>query len=180
MYNIFGMLKPQDIVILLKLCGYRNSERPSYSQLAAELDMSASEIHAGVKRLKVSKLLHGSELEEKPSFPAVKEFLIHGFKYSFPSVRGALTRGMPTSYAARPLADQIAAGSEPVPVWPDMLGEVRGIALSPLYRSVPQAARRDPLLYQRLALLDAIRDGRARERKLAEKALIESFSNSDE
>jgi hypothetical protein len=32
---------------------------------------------------------------------------------------------------------------------------------------------RDPALYQLLALVDAIRDGRARERNLAERDLVE-------
>jgi hypothetical protein len=43
--------------------------------------------------------------------------------------------------------------------------------LAPLYKTVPQAALRDPFLYQMLALLDAIRDGRSRERQLAEQEL---------
>jgi hypothetical protein len=45
----------------------------------------------------------------------------------------------------------------------------------PLYKSVPDAAKRDPILYARLAMLDAIRDGRSRERKIAEKKLLESL-----
>jgi len=36
------------------------------------------------------------------------------------------------------------------------------LGLEPLYKSVPQAALRDPILHQFLALVDAIRDGRAR------------------
>jgi hypothetical protein len=36
---------------------------------------------------------------------------------------------------------------------------------------VPDAARSDPKLYELLALVDAIRVGRARERKLAESEL---------
>jgi hypothetical protein len=59
----------------------------------------------------------------------------------------------------------------PPPVWPYAEGNTRGYALAPLYRTVPEAALRDPDLYQLLALADAIRDGRARERSLAEKAL---------
>jgi hypothetical protein len=47
-----------------------------------------------------------------------------------------------------------------------------GIALEPLYKTVPEASLRDPSLYELLALVDAIRDGRARERKIAEKELI--------
>lgn len=46
------------------------------------------------------------------------------------------------------------------------------LGLEPLYKSVPQAALRDPILYQFLALVDAIRDGRARERKIAERELV--------
>ena len=37
---------------------------------------------------------------------------------------------------------------------------------SPLYKNVPTAARRDPKLYELLALVDAIRDGRARDERL--------------
>lgn len=48
---------------------------------------------------------------------------------------------------------------------------MRGYALSPLYRSVPKAVERDPRLYELLALVDAVRDGRARERELAVKEL---------
>jgi len=37
---------------------------------------------------------------------------------------------------------------------------------------VPQAALRDPSLYHFLALVDAIRDGGARERKITERDLV--------
>ncbi|MDT8445205.1 MAG: hypothetical protein RQ722_12995, partial [Desulfuromonadales bacterium] len=57
------------------------------------------------------------------------------------------------------------------PVWPHPEGEVRGYEFSPLYKSVPDAALMDKELYAILALLDAIRDGRARERELAIKEL---------
>ncbi len=59
------------------------------------------------------------------------------------------------------------------PVWPWHEGDTRGIGFEPLYKSVPHAALRDPALYQLLALVDAIRDGRARERNLAERDLVE-------
>ena len=52
---------------------------------------------------------------------------------------------------------------------------MRGIALAPLYKSVPEAAKLDSLLYERLALIDAIRDGRTREHNLAEKELKNSL-----
>ncbi|MEG3837592.1 hypothetical protein QUB19_29565 [Microcoleus sp. B4-C5] len=60
----------------------------------------------------------------------------------------------------------IASPSE-VYVWPDPQGVVRGQALAPLYRSVPQAAKNDPELYTLLSLIDALRVGRVREQRLA-------------
>ena len=56
-------------------------------------------------------------------------------------------------------------------MWPDPEGTVRGLAFSPLTRGTPKAARQDPALYEVLALVDAIRDGRVRERRYAEKEL---------
>ncbi|MEG4446282.1 hypothetical protein QUB47_34895, partial [Microcoleus sp. AT9_B5] len=56
-------------------------------------------------------------------------------------------------------------------VWPDPQGVVRGQAIAPLYRSVPQAASNDPELYALLSLIDAIRVGRVREQRLAASEL---------
>jgi len=55
--------------------------------------------------------------------------------------------------------------------WPDPMGETRGSSFSPLYKSVPKAARNDKALYELLVLVDAIRGGRARERELAIKEI---------
>ncbi|MDD2236941.1 MAG: hypothetical protein PHG65_07015, partial [Kiritimatiellae bacterium] len=56
-------------------------------------------------------------------------------------------------------------------VWPDVDGTVRGFELPPLYKSVPKAAKQDFLLYELLALVDALRIGRAREKSMAMKEL---------
>jgi hypothetical protein len=56
-------------------------------------------------------------------------------------------------------------------VWPDAEGDVRGVTLEPLHKTAPKAARKDPVLHELLALIDALRDGRARERQLAEHEL---------
>src|SRR2546430_1858256 len=107
---------------------------------------------------------------------ALKEFLLHGAKYAFPPTFGASTRGLPTAYAAPPLMTLVSQPSEPPPVWPDPSGERRGIALYPLYPTVPQAARSDPRLYECLALFDALRGGAARERQLASELLSERLA----
>lgn len=54
---------------------------------------------------------------------------------------------------------------------PDPEGEVRGMAFSPLYKSVPKAIHADPELYELLVLVDAIRSGQARKRDFAIKEL---------
>jgi hypothetical protein len=77
---------------------------------------------------------------------------------------------MPTAHAAPPLEGQIIEGDLP-PVWPDAEGKVRGVTFEPLHKAAPKAARKDPALYELLALIDAVRDGRVRERQLAEKEL---------
>ncbi len=172
-------LKPQDVFVLLKLCSQRSSKRAPYAQIAAQLEMSPSEVHSAVNRLQGSRLLHGADMGESPNRNAVEEFLIHGVKYSFPAERGELTRGIPTSYAAKPLNTMIKAGDDPPPVWPYAEGMVRGFALKPLYRSVPKAAMHDPTLYELLALLDAVREGRARERNIAEQELKKRIRHND-
>ena len=79
---------------------------------------------------------------------------------------------MPTSYAAAPLNRMMSiSDNDPQPVWPDPEGTVRGYKLEPLFASVPKAAKIDEGLYELLALVDTIRDGRARERNLAAEEL---------
>jgi len=158
------ILKPQDIVILLKLV-IKGDEIWSYASPADELFMSASDIHAGIQRAVAARLMDMQR--RKPIKKSLEEFLIHGLKYAYPPQRGSLTRGIPTSYAAPPLKNFIVNSNDPPPVWPDPDGETRGYELAPLYRSVPKAASKDKRLYELLALMDAIRDGRARERELA-------------
>lgn len=162
------ILKPQDIVIMLKLV-VRDRSEWSYPALSYELSMSASEVHAGVKRAVAAKLM---DMHRKvPVKSNLLEFLIHGVKYAYPPDFGGLTRGIATSYAAQPLKSLITQTDEPPPVWPDPEGPVRGYEFSPLYSSVPHACKVDSKLYELLALVDAIRDGRAREKKLAIKEI---------
>jgi hypothetical protein len=112
-------------------------------------------------------------LKDRPNISALEEFLIHGLKYAFPAEHSGVTRGVPTSYAAEPLKSEISSPDELPPVWPWPEGDTRGVGLEPLYKKVPQAALRDRKLYELLSLVDAIRDGRARERKIAEQELVQ-------
>jgi len=172
------ILKPQDVVVVLKLVAI--GQRPwSYMLLANELFMSASEINAGVKRALRARLLVklGEGEQPQPNRKAIQEFLIHGVKYAFPPDYGPIVRGMRTSYAADIMAKELIYNQQNPPVWPYAEGKDRGPSLSPLYKSVAQAAGQDEALYNLLALVDAIRDGRARERNLAEKMLCERLES---
>jgi hypothetical protein len=165
-------LKPQDLVVLLKLASL-GPETKTFSELASELVMSASEVHSSVGRAISARLVHIDADKWHVSKTALKEFLIHGAKYAFPATFGASTRGVPTSHAAPPLEQVLVQPRELPPVWPDPNGPRRGMALYPLYPTVPQAVRSDPALYENLALFDALRSGAARERQMATEMLIE-------
>lgn len=163
-------LKPQDILVVLKLVAL--GQRPwSYAWLAVNLGMSPSQLHSAVRRALAAQLAVKKEDVITPHIRNLEEFLVHGLRYVFVAEIGRLTRGIPTAYAAPPLDKHFPESAEPPPVWPDPEGTVRGLAFSPLYKLAPQAARSDPALYELLALLDAIRGGRARERDLAIKEL---------
>jgi len=179
MYNGIMALKPQDVYVALKIVADK-ARRAPYSKLASELGLSGSEVHASVKRAQLAHLLHGPKQDNRPNLAALEEFLIHGLKYVFPAQRGEITRGVPTSYAAEPLRSVIAQGSEPVPVWPYEEGKHRGVAFEPLYKTAPLAALRDPSFYEYLVLADALRDGRVRERKIAEGELRRRFRKAND
>ncbi len=162
------VLKPQDVLILLKLIDKRR-QNWSYASIANELAMSPSEVHAGIRRAKVARLF--SEPDRRPVIANLEEFVVHGVKYAFPVVHGTRTRGIVTAYAAMPLSNVIVQEDALPPVWPDPQGETLGISFSPLYKSVPQAAARDRKLYELLTIVDAFREGRVREREIALKEL---------
>ena len=158
--------KSLDIVVLLKLL-LEKGRRP-YALLSKELYISASEIHAAVRRSIAAGLI--DPVTRLPLRKPLEEYLLHGVRYAFPTSLGGLARGIPTAYAAKPLSDQISSEDMP-PVWASPEGTVLGFAVEPLYSSVPKAVKSDSALYELLALVDALRMGRARERKLAEEEL---------
>jgi len=160
------LLKPQDLVIALKLSA--NRERVfTFNQLAQELNMSDSEIHAGFLRAEKSRLVTRRNGKMESVGPALKEFIEHGVKYAFPSVIGAMQRGVPTGVSAQPLNQFFTNSNEPPWIWPTPDGNTRGHSLLPLHHSVTNSIQNDSKLYELLSLVDAIRCGAAREREIA-------------
>jgi hypothetical protein len=162
-----NILKPQDVLVLLKLLLWEEAQPWSFHKLASALGMSTSEVHSAIRRTEVSGLY--DPLTRRPKRSALKEFLLYGLPYVYPGVpeRGKHARGIPTAHSALPLSKEIVSSPEDRWVWPSGNGKVKGTPLAPLYRSVPKAIANDPRLHELLALIDALRSGRTRERELA-------------
>jgi DNA-binding Lrp family transcriptional regulator len=162
MNNSTVQMKPQDILLLLKVICLKNAE---WTQLpiSEALGMSQSEVSEAVKRCKYTGLLDVDG--KKVMRLALMEFLEYGIRYVYPQKPGPIVRGVPTAHSAPPLNSTIVSTEDYV--WPYAKGTVRGQSILPLYSSVPSAALRDPALYELLAMVDALRVGRSRERSLA-------------
>ncbi len=159
-------LSQLDIVILLKIIAL--GDKPwLQSNLAESLHISQSEVSKSFTRSKYAGLLDASA--KKVSRLALMELLQYGIRYVFPQQPGAIVRGIATAHAAPPL--NIIIKSEEPYVWPSAKGNVRGQCILPLYPSVIEAVKKDNKLYELLALVDAIRVGRAREKEMAIKEL---------
>lgn len=155
-------ISPLDIVILLKIIALGDSPWLQ-SNLAESLHISQSEVSKSLMRSKYASLLDVSS--KKVSRLALMEFLQYGIRYIYPQQPGALVRGIVTGHSAPPL-NKIIISEEPY-VWPSAKGTVRGQSIIPLYPSVIEAVKSDHKLYELLALVDAIRVGKAREKDIA-------------
>lgn len=162
------MLSPVDVFVLLKVAA-KGDEGWVQQDLAKELHVSQATVHRALRSAEAVKLY--SAERKRVNTPQLIDALVHGARFFIAPIRGGETRGVPTSWAGPPLRDQLSANDVMIPVWPDPEGTVRGIALQPLHRSAPSAAKDDSLMYELLALVDVLRDGRARERNLAEREL---------
>lgn len=156
------MLRPQDILVSLKFLSPTPEAFTSYATLAASLSLSVSETHAAVKRAIRSGLLIPSHFrpenlaECRPSVPALGELLCYGIRYFFPAELGRVGMGIPTATSAQPLLRQLTP-ADVLHVSPHPRGSARGTTVDPLYSSAPEAAMRDPILAEWLALTDALR-----------------------
>lgn len=172
-------LKPQELLVLLKVSAHPE-RKFTFASLAQELSMSAAEVHASVKRATAAGLVSvRGKGDWLPIRPALQEFMVHGARYAFPAEVGPSKRGVPTAHGAEPLASLLHSDASDVPVWAHSQGNARGPSISPIYRTAPQAALADPDLYRLLAVLDALRIGRARERELAAGYLVDALKPLD-
>lgn len=157
------MLKPQDVVILLKVHCWQGDW--TYEQLALSLKTSTSVVYESLKRCEVSRLYHRNHRQVMRE--ALLEFVVHGVKYVFPATVGNLKRGIPTAHSAE-LLKSLLVVSEPMPyVWAFSRGKVKGQEIKPLYKQLPEIIGNDRRFYELVCLVDALRIGKVREQELA-------------
>ena len=163
-------LKPQDIVLALKIVALGLTEWTQQG-IARALHMSAGEVNHGLKRLAACHLYVATE--RRVVRASLLELLVSGLRYVFPAELGLIGEGMPTAFSVAPLAEKLRLGDEDRVVWlaSGPAATARGRVIDPLYPSAPLAAAEDPKLHDLLALADALRVGRARERSLARTEL---------
>ena len=164
----FNGLRPQDVVLLLKL-GAHPHRAWLGKDLAQSLHLSASEVSEALARCRFSRLLAADPHTLLVQRHALLDFLFYGLPYVFAVQPGAPARGLVTGASAPPLVQTF--GPEPAYVWPGAVGSQWGIAVEPLYPQASAAAQQDAELHALLALTDALRLGRPREVKLARQLL---------
>lgn len=168
-------MRPQDIVILLKKITEKGRSLLN-GQIAKELGISASEVSEALERCRIARLV--DNVKQRVNILALEEFLVHGLKYVFPVQPQSIVRGIATAISASPIKEQLAAGSDQY-VWPDARGNMRGAAITPLYKTVPAAVESDDMLYKLLVIADTLRIGRAREVEIAKVELKNILSSYD-
>lgn len=171
------MLKPQDVVISIKLLQTREGAPvPTYAELAMSLKMSPSEAHAGVRRaLEVGLLRRSLDSPDRMPMPvraAMREFLVSGLKYVWPARMGATARGVPTAASAPGVSVELDLAEPERPmVWRHPLGTMRGETIIPLYPKLPDVCLQDTWLHTWLGLVDILRSQTGREASLAANAI---------
>ena len=165
-------MRPHDIAVLLKIL--LMEEGWLSKDLSASLFISGSEISESLNRSMIARLI--SQDKRKVARQSLFEFLIYGLKYSFPAEIGPAARGVPTAHSSPILKDFFVFDNNYV--WPSSAGNTKGYAVQPLYPNQPLAALADQALYDKLALVDAIRVGKTRERNKAAELLNDLMINS--
>ena len=156
-------MRPQDIVVLLKIIACNNPEWRNID-IAQDIRLSPSEVSEALNRCKIAGLIDSKK--KKVNVNSFTEFIIYGLKYVFPAESGPVVRGIPTAHSASPVKEHIASGNDAY-VWPYAKGTLRGQAIEPLYKTLPQVIKEGDLFYELLTIVDTFRVGRVREIKIA-------------
>ncbi len=138
--------------------------------------MSKSEVSNSINRCREIGLIYTDLLSGKPNVrrEALLDFVKYAIRYVFPAKPGPIVRGHSNSLCR---TDNGRQGHERrevnCPSGPTPTGKSKGQEITPLYKTVPGAVKKDELLDHFLALVDAIRIGGPREAKVADAMLRE-------
>jgi hypothetical protein len=157
-------LRPSDVVVALQLTLFSSAQ---FKQLAESTGISAGECHNAVRRLRLSRLVMPDE--RRSSSDTLQQFLVHGLTFAFPAIIGHETLGVATAHSSPAFRGIIESPDHYV--WPDADGQVRGQSLVPLFPGAAALTSRNPPLYELLAIVDALRVGTTRVRKVAAELL---------
>lgn len=155
-------MRPHDVVVLLKVLLMENQPW-QYRNLSFGLFISVSEIAESLNRSHIAGLV--DETKRKVHRQSLMEFITYGLHYVFPQQPGSMITGIATAHSYSFYRQQFS--SELEYVWPDEMGNLRGLSIQPLYANAVKAVRLDGELYKLLAGIDIIRVGRVRELKVA-------------
>ena len=157
-------LKPHDIIVIVKIL-ISGRKGWKFESLQEELGLSMSAIYRSLERCADARFISPRPFNNIYVLNLL-EFLIHGIAYAFAIEPGKMTRGMATAHSAPPLNKEIVSEKDNY-VWPYAKGNMRGQSIEPLARHVPEIVIHNKQLYEVLALIDAIRVGKSREREIA-------------
>ena len=161
------MLRPQDILISCKLFALGEAEWP-LRKLAGSLSISIGEVHGAMERGKAAGVLGTPRGKINVARRKFFELVSVAVPQVYYAIRGSVELGVPAAMHAEPLKGVFPRDGRPIPlVWVSDLGTVKGESLLPLYSTVPRAVQHDPTLHRLLALIDVVRVGDAKDRKLA-------------
>jgi hypothetical protein len=166
-------MRPQDIVVLLKILTY-GKKRWTLAEISKALYISLSEVSVTLERNRIAGLVNQSK--RKVNVLALRDFLIYGLKYVFPPQVGTSVRGILTAHSASPIKEQITTGNDNY-VWPYYKGSKRGFSITPLYENIPKFIESDPQLYEYLVIVDTLRIGKTREEEIAIKELTQRIND---
>ena len=152
-------MRPQDIVVILKILCYGNNNWYSKT-LANDLNLSAAEVSNALNRNVIAGLIDTEKKQVRKQ--ALLGFIQHGLPYVFPQRPGEMSRGMATAISHPDIKKHF--GGEYEYVWPDAESDLKGFTIQPLYAGAVNAAKKDEKLYLMLALVDLLRTGRSREK----------------
>lgn len=165
-------MRPQDIAILLKIIAIGKMDW-QLAGLSHVMSISLSEISESLNRSRIAGLIDFKK--KKISRQNLLEFLEYGVKYVFPAAPGSMAKGVATAHS-HPFMKQHFQSEENF-VWSDPSGEIIGLALEPFYPNQVKAIKNDAVFYKLLALVDVVRAGRMREKKIALQELHKMILN---